>query len=136
VLLCKLRKIVANAASDVYNEHSIVSRLGALDQPLSNREEVRVHPAGSTLTVAAHVVVELRSVRRVCLQIRKEVELGIVCVLVRTVLGIARLCIAGLRGEEIELRQSRDCTTSSGHRSASSSLVVGDLLTCKGNRRR
>lgn len=110
----KLREIVANAASNVYNEHSIIFRLGALDQSFSNREESRVHPLGSALAVAAHVVVELRSVRRVRLQVREEVELGVVCVLVRTVSRIARLYIVSLRGEEIELGESSDCTPGSG----------------------
>lgn len=86
--------MVANAASNVHDERGINLRLGALDQPLLNREEICVHPAGPTLAVAAHVMVELRSVRRVRLQIRKEVELGIVRVLVRTVLRIARLRMA------------------------------------------
>lgn len=99
----KLRKVVANAASDVYNEHSIIFRLGTFDQPLSNREEVSVHPAGSALAVATHVMVELRSVRRVCLQIREEVELGVICVLVGTVIRIARLRIASLCCEKVEL---------------------------------
>lgn len=103
MLLCKFRKIVANAASDVYNERSIIFRLGALDQTFTDGEEVGVHPAGSALAVAAHVVVELRSVRRVRLQVRKEVELGVVGVLVRTVFRIVWLCVTSLRGEEIEL---------------------------------
>jgi hypothetical protein len=133
VLRRKFCKIVANAASNVYNEHSIILRLGALDQPLSNREKIHVHPAGSTLAVAAHVVVELRSVRRICLQIRKEVELGVVCVLVRAVFRVAWLCVAGLRGEEIELREGSNCATSSGTLSAISSLVTNKLLTCKDN---
>ena len=114
----KLRKIVTDAASNVYDEHRFILRLGALDQPLPDREEVRIHPAGSALAVATHVMVELRSVRRVRLQIRKEVELGVVRVLVRTVFRIARLRIASLCCEKVELRESSDCTTGSGDWSA------------------
>jgi hypothetical protein len=117
MLLRELCKIVANATSNVDNEQRIIFGLGALDQSLSNRKETRIHPAGSSLAVAAHVMVELRSIRRVCLQIRKEVELGVVGVLVRTVFRIAWLYVASLRGEEIEVREGGDCTTSSGKRS-------------------
>lgn len=99
----KLREIVTNAASNIYDEHSIIFRLGTLDQPLTDREEFHIHPAGSALTVATHVMVKLRSVRWVRLQICKEVELGVVCVLVRTVFRIARLCIASLCCEKVEL---------------------------------
>jgi hypothetical protein len=124
VLRRKLCKIVANAASNVYNERSIIFGLGALDQPLSNREEVCVHPAGPTLAIATHMVVELRSVRRVRLQVREEVELGVVCVLVRAVFRIARFRVVGLRGEEIELRESSDCATGSVKLSDISSQVT------------
>lgn len=132
----ELSKIVANAASNVYNEHRIVFRLGALDQTLANGEEICIHPAGSALAVATHVVVELRSVRRIRLQVCKEVELGVVCVLVRAVFRIARLCVASLRGEEIELRESSDCATSSEKLSAISLLPTKILLTRKDNHHR
>jgi hypothetical protein len=88
------------------------------------------------LAVATHVVVELWSVRRVRLQVREEVELCVICVLVRAVFCIARLCVAGLRGEKIELRESSDCATSSENLSAISSLVTKTLLTRKDNHHR
>ena len=102
VLSRKLCQIVTDAASNVYDERSIILRLGALDQPLLNREEVCIHPAGSALAVATHVMVELRSVRRVRLKIREEVKLGVVRVLVRTVFRIARLGIASLCCKKVE----------------------------------
>lgn len=99
----KFSQIVTYATTNVCKEHSVIFGLGALDQSLSNGEEVSIHPAESTLAISTHVVIELRPVRRVGLQIRKEVELGVEGVLVRAVIRRARLLIASLSREEIEL---------------------------------
>ena len=95
MLLRKIRQIVANAASNVYNEHSIIFGLGALDQPLLNRKEIRVHPLGSALAVAAHVVVELRAHGRVRLHVSEHVEVGGVGVLVGAVGGGVGFAVGG-----------------------------------------
>jgi len=136
MLLCELCKIMANAASDVDDKSSIVFGFGALDQPLSNRIEVCVHPAWPSLTVATHVVVELGSEWRICLQIRKKVELGVVCVLVRAVLRITWLTITSLCGEEVEIRKRGVSATSSRAWSAIFLLVTKRQLTSRDNRRR
>jgi len=81
------------------------------------------------------MMVELRSIRRVCLQIRKEVVFGVVGVLVRTVLCVARLFVASLRREEVELREGSVSATSSEVLSAVASLVTERQLTSKDSRR-
>jgi hypothetical protein len=114
VLLRKFRQIVADAAANVYDEHGIFFGLGALDKALLDGEEIRIHPTGSTLAVPAHVVVELRSQRRCCLQVGEEVEFSVVCILVGTTLRRARFFVAGLGCESIEFGESKVSTASSG----------------------
>ena len=101
----ELCKIMADAAANVHKERGISFGFDTLDQSLLDREKSLVHPAGSTLTVSTHVMVELRSERGVCLQKIEEVEVCIVSELVRAVLRIVWFLVAGLRSEEVELQQ-------------------------------
>jgi hypothetical protein len=114
VLLHKFRQVVADAAANVYNEHGIHFGLGALDKSLLYGEEIRIHPTGSTLAVSAHVVVELRTQWRRCLQVGEEVQSSVVCILVWTTLRRARLVVAGLGCESIEFGESIVSTARSG----------------------
>lgn len=85
MFLRELGQVVANASSNIRDEYRICFRACAFDQSLLDGEEVFIHPTGSTLTVTAHVMVELRPEGRVGLQIGEEVKLGIVRILVRPI---------------------------------------------------
>lgn len=77
------------------------------DQTLLDGEEVFVHPAGAALTIAAHVVVELRAERSVRLQVGEEVEWRVVGVLVWAVVCGIGFFVACLCGVGVELEEGR-----------------------------
>jgi hypothetical protein len=131
MLSCKLRQIVADAAADVCHEHGILFGLGALDKSRLDGEEIHVHPTGSTLAVSTHVVVELRTQWRRCLQVGEEVQCSVVRVLVGTTLRRARLFVAGLGCESIEFGESIVSTASSGDPMVSCLRTCYKILTYK-----
>lgn len=129
----ELLQIMPKRATNI-NEQCRVRRVfHALDQPILNRVEIRVHPARSTLSVASHVVVELVSEWRVCLQILKHVHLCVEGVLVWSRLDVGGGRVIG-HGHVLGKFAARGVATARTALISTVSASGREALTDKGNR--
>ena len=77
--------VLTVTAANVYQQDGVFRVAHTVYQLVLHRVEVRVHPTWSTLAIATHVVVELLTQGRVCIQIPEHVKLSVESILIRPI---------------------------------------------------
>jgi hypothetical protein len=97
VSIPELFNVVTQRATNVYQQDGIIRIVKAFHESVIDRVKLGIHPAGTTLSIAAHVAVELQAQWLVCIHPLKHGHLGVECKLVGSCLDIIGQLVVVLR---------------------------------------
>jgi hypothetical protein len=121
VSIPELFNVVPQRATNIYQQGGIIRTFKVFHESVVDRVKVGIHPAGTALSIAAHVVVELQAQWLVCIHPLKHGHLGVECKLVGSCLDIVGQLIVVLRhvlGEHVACGVGSSSTAPISHAQA------------------
>lgn len=99
--LLEVKQVVSDTTGNVNQERRFGARLCAVDEALLHGIYSRIDPAHTALSVSAHVVVEVIAIPD-GVKVAEHVQIGVVCPLERSVVGISDILELVFQGELVK----------------------------------